>query len=264
MSAETPHKYVHPLCYVCGSPAGRYRRRVNDDFVVIKCTECGLEYTNPLPTELELTGFYTHYHDIRADRKIVELNAREHLKMLGMRYGWTCECSMLDFGCGQAIFVEVAGEKCFGVDLQSTDNPRIRQTLSQLPNCSWDFITLWGVLEHLAQPKQVIGDLVSILHGGGVIALTTVNAEGVIPYYYKPPEHLTYWTHDAFGVLTRESGLEIIAYEPYWMFQLGEVYTQRLLSRTPEEYHESFLDGDIPEIVFVPTNEIRVIMRKKY
>jgi hypothetical protein len=37
-----------------------------------------------------------------------------------------------------------------------------------------------------------------------------------------------------------------------------------LLSRTPEEYHESFLDGDIPEIVFVPTNEIRVIMRKKY
>jgi len=89
-----------------------------------------------------------------------------------------------------------------------------------------------------------------------------VDAEGVIPYYDKPPEHLSYWTRAAFDVLSEGCGLEVVEYEPYWMFQLGEIYTQRLLSRIPEEYHESFLGGDIPSVVFVPTNEIRIIMRK--
>lgn len=81
-------------------------------------------------------------------------------------------------------------------------------------------------------------------------------------YYNKPPEHLTCWTRAAFDVLARDCGLEIIEYESRWMFQLREIYMHRLLSRTPEEYHASFLGGDIPSVVFVSRNEICVIMRK--
>ena len=221
-----------------------------------------MEYTDPIPTETTLKAFYAQYKDIRADRKIVRLNTQEHLEMLGKKYGWTPESTVLDFGSGSGDFVELAGEKCYGVDLQPSDNSRIKKSLDELPNQMFDFITLWGALEHLPEPKQVIGKLASLLHEGGVIALTTVDAEGVIPYYYKPPEHLSYWTRAAFDVLSEGCGLEVVEYEPYWMFQLGEIYTQRLLSRIPEEYHESFLGGDIPSVVFVPTNEIRIIMRK--
>ena len=250
-----------PTCYVCGNPAGRYRRHVNDDYSIMKCAECGLEYTDPIPTEATLRAFYAQYQDIRADRRIVELNAGDHLRMLGERYGWTPESSMLDFGAGGGVFVEVAGDNCYGVELQPSNNPRIKQTLDELGDVSWDFITLWGVLEHLAHPKQVICDLVSRLHMGGVTALTTVDAEGVIPYYCKPPEHLSYWTRAAFDVLSRDCGLEIVEYQPYRMFQLGHIYVQRLLSRTPEEYRQNLLSS-LPEVVYVPTNEIRVVMRK--
>lgn len=249
-------------CPVCETIAGNYRRQVNGGYSIIKCANCGLEYTDPIPKEKELNLFYSTYEDIRAERHIVELNAKEHLKTLA-KYGWSEQSKVLDFGAGKGIFVEVAGKYCFGVDFQHSENPRIKTCLDEDFEGikSLDFITLWGVLEHLAKPKQVMQELTSRLRGG-VIALTTVDAEGIIPYYYKPPEHLTYWTRAAFDVLARDCGLEIIEYEPYWMFQLGEIYTQRLLSRTPEEYHESFLGGDIPSIVFVPTNEVRVIMRK--
>lgn len=251
-----------PACYVCGNSAGRYFRRVNKDYGIIKCRECGLEYTDPIPAENALKAFYATYSDIRADESIVKLNAREHLKMLKKRYGWTRESAMLDFGSGGGTFVEMAGKNCYGVEYRSLISTRIKASLNDLPNCRWDFITLWGVLEHLAYPRKLIGELVSLLRTGGIMALTTVDAEGVIPYYYKPPEHLSYWTHTAFCELARRCGLKMIDYEPYWMFQRGDVYKQRLLSRTPEEYRRSLSRSVIPPIVYVPTNEVRIILKK--
>jgi len=251
-----------PTCYVCGNSAGRYCRRVNEDYCIIKCNECGLEYTDPIPAENTLKAFYASYSDIRADKLIVKLNAQEHLKTLKNRFGWTQESAMLDFGSGGGTFVELAGKNCYGVEYQSSANIRIKTSLNELPIRRWDFITLWGVLEHLPHPKKVIDELISPLRGGGIMVLTTVDAEGVIPYYYKPPEHLSYWTRAAFCELAQRCGLKIIGYEPYWMFQLGDIYIQRLLSRTPEEYRGSLSRVGIPSVVYVPTNEVRVVMKK--
>jgi len=169
---------------------------------------------------------------------------------------------MLDFGSGTGIFVEVVGDNCCGVDLQLSSHVRVKRSLDEWPNTSWDFITLWGVLEHLANPRKVIRDLTNRLTLGGYLTLTTVDAESTIPYYYKPPEHLTYWTRAAFDVLSEACGLEIVNYQSYTMFQMGSIYMQRVLSRVPEEYRRS-VPNTVPEIVHVPTNEVQVIMRKK-
>lgn len=253
---------ANPSCYVCGTVAGEYFRKLNDSYSIIKCANCGLEYTNPIPTEEELDLFYSAYKDIRADPNIVKLNAEEHLKVLS-QYGLTNVSKMLDFGTGTGDFVEMAGKCCFGVDLKHSNHPRIKESIEDFEdNISWDFITLWGVIEHLSNPMVVMNDLLSRLRKGGVIALTTVDAEGIIPYYYKPPEHLTYWTKNAFEVLADDNNLEILDYEPYKMFQIGEIYFDRLMSRTPVEYREMIL-SKLPKVVCVPTNEIFVLMRKK-
>jgi SAM-dependent methyltransferase len=247
-------------CYVCGNPAGRYHRHLDNNYTIIKCQECGLEYTDPIPSEPVLELFYEKYKDIRADRKIVELNAHEHLKLL-KKYGWTQGSKTLDFGAGTGVFVEVAGQNCYGVDLQSNSCPRIKQSLKEFSDILWDFIVLWGVLEHLPNPQKSICELVDRLKMGGVLALTTIDAEGVIPYYYKPPEHLSYWTRDALEILSKKSGLKIVKCEPYHMFQFSYIYMQRLLSRTPEEYSRQ-ISSNLQEIISIPTNEIRVVMRK--
>lgn len=252
-----------PRCYVCGALSGKYRQQVKDFYSIIKCANCGLEYTVPIPTDEELETFYLHYKDIRAERKIVELNSKEHLKILG-RYGWTPQSKTLDFGTGEGVFCEIAGNSTYGVDLKPSINPRIYTSMeNELKNIKWNFITLFGVLEHLRKPLQLVNHLTKRLCKGGGIAVTTVDAEGIIPYYYKPPEHLTYWTREAFEVLCDTCGLEIVEYQPYQMFQLGSIYFERLLSRTPNEYHQLIINK-LPDIlVNVPTNEIFVLMRKK-
>lgn len=249
-------------CYVCGTVAGNYHRQLDDSYSIIKCANCGLEYTAPIPKEEELKSFYMVYEDIRADHRIVKSNAQEHLKILS-NYGLTSKSKILDFGAGTGAFVEMAGECCFGVDLNHSHHSRIKKSIEELKDhISWDCIALWGVIEHLPDPMVVMKELVSRLRKGGLIALTTVNAEGIIPYYYKPPEHLTYWTKNAFEVLADNHDLEILEYEPYKMFQIGQIYFDRLLSRTPDEYRE-MIWNKLPEVVCVPTNEVFVLMQKK-
>ena len=250
-----------PSCYICGTFAGQYHKQVTDRYSIYKCLTCGLEYTYPVPQDEEIKAFYFQYKDFRADREIVELNAKEHLKTLE-KYGWTPDSKMLDFGTGDGVFVEIAGGNTFGIDMKPSDNPRIKSSLEGAwEDVNWDFITLFGVLEHLPSPLQTMRNLLSRLQMNGVIAVTTVDAEGVIPYYYKPPEHLTYWTRSAFEAMCKVLNLRIIEYTPYKMFQLGKVYLERLLSRTPEEYQELIVNN-LPRVVYVPTNEVRCLLQK--
>lgn len=249
-----------PTCYVCNYPANDYSQRVGDGYSIIKCARCGLEYTDPIPDADTIFAFYQNYSDIRADEEILRLNSLENLKTLS-QYGWTSESATLDFGSGKGVFLDVAGKNCYGVDIAGNSNERIKKSLDELDALEFDFITLWGVLEHLTDPKSTVRHLSRALRGGGIIALTTVNAEGLIPYYYKPPEHLTYWTQSAFDILARETSMEVGSCFPYFMHQKGTVYLQRLLSRTPVEFIDYIRDG-LPDTVFVPTNEVFVVLRK--
>lgn len=251
-----------PRCYICNTTVTRYHQQVDEHYSIIKCANCGLEYTYPVPSEKELKAFYSQYKDIRAEHEIIELNSKEHLKILS-QYGWKPDSMTLDFGTGKGIFVEIAGNCSFGIDMNPSSNPRIKLSLEdELNNMTWDFITLFGVIEHLPKPLQIMNDLVSRLRTGGIIAITTVNAEGVIPYYYKPPEHLTYWTRAAFNIMCNTFALNIIEYKPYWMFQRGEIYLERLLSRTPNEYRQLILNK-LPKVVYIPTNELFCLLRRK-
>ncbi|EJL88533.1 methyltransferase family protein [Herbaspirillum sp. CF444] len=235
--------------------AGAYR--------IFKCTGCGLEHTYPVPTLDELSAFYTGYTDIRAADDVVLRNAGRNIAALAA-YGYTPQKSMLDFGTGDASFVTLAGQQCYGIDFKDSGVERVYRQLSDLPVNSFEFITLWGVLEHLNDPMATIKELTPMLEPGGKMIITTVDAEGPIPYYYKPVEHLTYWTHKAFNTLFEKCGLKLVEHRPYMMMQKSAIYLDRLLSRTPADYRTAFnptLAG-LPEYVEVPTNEIFVVAEK--
>lgn len=251
-----------PRCYVCDTPAGKYSFAVNEVYSIIQCHNCGLEYTSPVPTDEQLERFYSNYSDVRADIRIVELNARSHLDTLS-QFGWTSESRVLDFGAGKGTFVDIAGDNCYGVEIGHSNNLRIKGSIEESAEGfeKWDFITMWGVLEHLPNPKQILSCLSTHLRSGGFVALTTVNAEGLMPYYFKPPEHLSYWTSRSFKMLADECNLRVVKEEPYNMNQLSAIYLDRLLSRTPKEYQALF-SAELPEVVKIPTNEVLVVFEK--
>ncbi|MEW5831656.1 MAG: class I SAM-dependent methyltransferase [Campylobacterota bacterium] len=254
------------MCPICFTESGNYSVIVDTIYKVCKCSDCGLEYTVPNPNDQVLQDFYHTYHDVRADTAIVRRNAKRNLKKLEL-LGIKPDDFILDFGCGKGEFVDVAGERCFGIELNPDHpNSRVKASFETLPHRSFHAITLWGVLEHLNNILPTLQILRSHLDKDGFMIMTTVDAEGVIPYYYKPPEHLTYWTKKSFEILAEILGMKIIAYEPYMMEQNARIYLERLLSRTPLPYRESILNGSLnalPEIVEVPTNEIFVVMQSK-
>jgi hypothetical protein len=248
-------------CPVCLCNSGAYYWTA-EEFKLFKCQDCGLEYTYPIPPAAQLREFYLTYTDIRATSNVVRLNARRNLNSL-KNFGYA-ECkTILDFGTGEGDFVKIAGENSFGIDFKKGGKTRVYEKFSDLPIKSYDFITLWGVLEHLANPVKTLLELGIYAKSGAIIAITTVDAEATIPYYYKPVEHLTYWTKSSLNHMFKKTGLELIEYKPYFMLQSSEIYISRLLSRTPLEYKSAF-DGVInilPEYVEVPTNEVFVVAK---
>lgn len=126
---------------------------------------------------------------------------------------------------------------------------------------------MWGVLEHLLDPHKMFAQLVKTIKSGGYFVVATVNAEGDTPYWYKPPEHLTYWTFRAFYYLANKLDMEIVYYKEYKMQQFFDVYLNRLLARTPKDEArliESNLKKttEMDKIIEIPTNEICVVMKK--
>lgn len=250
------------ICPVCGAQAGAYCVPAGKHWVY-KCPQCGLEYTYPNPTDQELGAFYADYHDIRARQDVVTLNAKRNLELLAA-FGLKETSTILDFGAGHGDFVAVSGPNCFGLELGAPQAERVYADARQLPVERFDFITLWGVLEHLNDIRPTIKWLSERLAEHGKILITTVDAEGLIPYYYKPIEHLTYWTEKAFRIMFEHVGMKIVHKAPYTMVQASEVYADRLLSRTPEQYRPQFMAAVdmLPEFVEVPTNETLVIAEK--
>jgi 2-polyprenyl-3-methyl-5-hydroxy-6-metoxy-1,4-benzoquinol methylase len=136
--------------------------------------------------------------------------------------------------------------------------------LDEIPVHSFKFVTMWGVLEHLVDPIDVVSSISELLSSTGILVLTTVNAEGVIPYHYKPPEHLTYWTRNSLEYLGLVSGLQLVSLVPYTMLQLTTVYLDRILSRSPLAFQELIKKQilELPEIIEIPTNEFIAVFKK--
>ena len=256
-------------CVLCGTVAGKYSRlsHTSEKYSIYKCSDCGLEYTAPIPSDNELIDFYKKYKDIRADKVIVEKNVQKNIDLIKKYTSINEQSFVLDFGCGNGEFVRLYGNNCYGVELLADkSNEKIKNSIDSFDIKKFDCITLFGVLEHLNNLHLTMLDIESHLEKNAYLVLSTVDAEGLIPYYYKPPEHLTYWTKKSFEVLAKNLNLEIIYYNNYTMIQHGNIYLERLLSRTPENLSKIVLDNvsqDFPKFVEVPTNEILVIMQKK-
>ncbi|MFA5863278.1 MAG: class I SAM-dependent methyltransferase [Phycisphaerae bacterium] len=243
-------------CIVCASQAFHIKL-VAGRWDIFKCGKCGLEFCSPMPTPEDLNRFYTNYSDPRAGQDVILANAHRNIKTLS-DFGLTTTSRVLDFGSGQGAFVQ-AGNSPSWVNFDPYKEGANDETI--LKSETYDWITLWGVLEHLTDPVAQTEKLSAILMPDGYLALTTVTTEGSIPYQHKPPEHVSYWTRRALELLLNDSGLTICKYAPYAMAQDCDVYLNSVLRTVPESL-KPHIHHTLPKMVEVPTNEVFVICRR--
>jgi SAM-dependent methyltransferase len=148
-----------------------------------------------------------------------ELLAAEHLA----RYEWASSlaqgCRILDAGCGHgygsAMLANAGADQVLGVDVAAglieaahgLERPGLRFETGDLahltaPPRSFDLITCFEVIEHVPDPVAVLAELARVLAPGGVLAISSPNADRYPP---GNPHHVREFTTAEFRALLAET-----------------------------------------------------------
>lgn len=139
--------------------------------------------------------------------------------------------SLLDVGCGTGEVLAAArdrGWRTQGVEPERTGAEMARErgldvtvaTLEEsgLPQRSYDVVSAFHVLEHLADSRSFLRSLVRWARPGGAIVLEVPNWHGVARrrlgadwYHLRPGEHLVHYTPRTLGEVMRACGITPLA-----------------------------------------------------
>jgi 2-polyprenyl-3-methyl-5-hydroxy-6-metoxy-1,4-benzoquinol methylase len=152
--------------------------------------------------------------------------AGKHLSMV-LRY-MPGKGNLLDVGCASGVFLEQAlrgGWRIRGVE----PNERLAQKAAErlgaaavvnraleeaeLPCQSFDAVTLWDVLEHVADPAGVLAKCASLLRPEGVVLAKVPDLDSLTARLMRErwplllPEHLSYFTKKSLCALSHRAHL---------------------------------------------------------
>ena len=201
-------------CFLCGGT--EYIKRTGSvrdrkDLEIFECTSCGLVFLSSFEHIKE--DFYTkskwrsrETYNISIWLELSATNDERRFQYLKQSLvGHT----LLDFGCGPGGFLLKARDLAIiahGVELELrlSDYHKecgltVFQNISDI-NRKYDFITIFHVLEHLVNPKVVIGNLCELLSDGGQIIIEVPNADDALLTLYQCEafSNFTYWSPHVF------------------------------------------------------------------
>ncbi|WP_223275890.1 class I SAM-dependent methyltransferase [Algoriphagus aquimarinus] len=245
-----------------------------ESFIICNCTNCGLKFTNPRPTEETINPYYDFpeyfSHDDKAKnltqfayqqvRKYTVSQKVKHLNQLTPLKG-----KYLDYGCGTGELLTKAyenGWKVTGIEpnekarnLANTKlNKRVYQSINDLPKGSYDVITLYHVLEHIHSLRKTVKLLVKHLKSDGYIIIAVPNPESYDAIKYGTswagwdvPRHLYHFNQQALESFGEIFDLQLVKkmpmnFDSYYVSLLSEGYTNPQQSII-QKYWKAILAG---------------------
>lgn len=220
-------------CHVCGndSCAPLIREGVWHYF---RCRRCGLVFLHPQPSEAFLAEHYQHYLPVEeperaAWQRLMEPVTASSVALLEERSARPGR--LLDVGCGHGFFLKAMAESGWqveGIEISATGRDYARAVLGvevsaqPLPRLEWaeaqfDVITLFYVIEHLADPRAVLTEVRRLLRPGGLLLLrwphTTPLARLLRPWVqslklYQAPSHLFDFAPRSITILLSDLGFQ--------------------------------------------------------
>ena len=157
---------------------------------IVQCIHCGHVYSNPRWSAGELIEAYIAVEDetYLAEQVGREQTFARHLASLEQYTGPGHDRPLLDVGAYVGVFVKVAlaaGWQATGVEPSRWAVNAARQygialiegtlDVEELHNRRFDVLTMWDVIEHLADPSAELAKAYRLLNPGGVIAVHTMD-----------------------------------------------------------------------------------------
>lgn len=197
---------------------------------ILRCQDCRFVFLRERPTSEELNQLYREVEDPDYEREEAgrQVTFDAHLARLERVIGPPAGRRLLDVGTYTGVAVEVAtrrGWQAVGVDpcrwAVESGRRRGRQLiLGELVDGSvealepFDVVTLWDVIEHLADPAGILAQLCERLRPAGYVVIHTMDVESLFarlagrhwPWYMEM--HLFYFSPATLGRLVQRVGFE--------------------------------------------------------
>ena len=230
-----------------------------EQFEILECNECGLLFTSPCPTPDKIGSYYKSedYLSHNEEKKGLFAKIYNKVKKINIKNKFNIATksqkpkakSLLDIGCGVGDFLLYAKEngcKITGIE-PSEDARKIAEKkldckilppeeLQNIPDKSFDIVTMWHVLEHVADLKTEIHHLQRILKKDGRLVLALPNYKSYDAEYYKDkwaaydvPRHLSHFSRTSIKNIFKETNLQLVDIKPlkwdsFYISMLSEQY----------------------------------------
>ncbi len=194
-----PYKGGCIKCPVCGSQTGNrvagFDRRFKR-LSTFACGHCGLLFTNPMPTDDELTEYYSSFYrldyqgavDAPSEKHLKKRRVEASVRINSLRSLLKPKSRTLDVGCGSGEFVTELlelGHDAFGLEPGQTygnfaralHGERIQVDGWQKANYSgrFDLVSCFHVLEHLRDPLAALRQFAEWTAPDGLVYIEVPN-----------------------------------------------------------------------------------------
>ncbi|HVF67295.1 MAG TPA: class I SAM-dependent methyltransferase [Pyrinomonadaceae bacterium] len=201
-------------CPACGSDAaGGVGEK--DRFAMSRCRACGTLYVAELPGAGELEDYDSYYGE--ENLAVPEFINRRLDEIIAGFEPYKHTGRLLDVGCGAGTFMQAARRAAWdavGVEVSATAAEHNRAkgfevfngelADARYPEGRFDVVVLSEVLEHVEEPRAMLGEVLRIMRPGGLLWATTPNGRGFSARALglkwsavSPPEHLHLFSRGA-------------------------------------------------------------------
>ncbi len=207
---------------------------------LVECKSCSLVYLNPRVDSKIIMESYSKAEDtkfIEQNPERIATFKRNFAKIVSEFPAKTSnKYKVLDIGCAGGAFPEAVnqlgydvvgiepsswlcqrGKEMYGLDLR----PGILKDQS-FDKGSFDYITLWDVIEHLTDPGKELKEIHRVLSDDGYFLVNFPDHASLArqilrskwPFYLSV--HLYYFTPETMKTFLKQHGFEVLSTRPYW------------------------------------------------
>lgn len=231
-----------------------------EDFEIYECNDCKLLFTTPCPSPSDIGRYYksSDYLSHNENKKglvpaiyklVKKINVKNKYGIVKKQFPNKTDLNLLDIGCGIGDFLLYAKEHGCNITAVEPDsdarkfaekklNVKVLDPvdLQKISDESFDVITMWHVLEHVADLKTEIYHLNRLMKKDAILILALPNYKSFDAEYYKDkwaaydvPRHLHHFSIQSIKNIFENTNLNLIdvnslKWDSFYISMLSEKY----------------------------------------